>query len=333
MTTQVIEKNELSTFKQNRYIYHYLGLDIRSCNPSLSIKDAADCIGQMKSDPKFVYDYLVNHNAKIVDSTKVEKLILKEKVMKVKAKTKTQMCKDLYSKNNKLTTKQIATQVGCDHAVAWRALNVSKKASKKTNSSAKINGLLEYVKSKFIDSDINFNLETLAKYYNTEYKTKFTINQFGDGIKQLIRKNFISKIGKGMYGKYTNHRSKAAPACADKFIVKRISSGRLSFRLTDATKSYPDIDSRKIKKAIQNWSYANRVVHGHKIESSGYGKYSLVKVGESVSIPASKPVSKSVKTKVNVEDSALQIAASLYKMVGMDKAIKYIKWIENIKNG
>jgi hypothetical protein len=333
MTTQVIEKNELSTFKQNRYIYHYLGLDIRDCNPSLSIKDAADCIGQMKSDPKFVYDYLVNHNAKIVDSTKVEKLILKEKVVKVKAKTKTQMCKDLYSKNNKLTTKQIANQVGCDHAVAWRALNGSKKNLKKTKSSFEITGLSEYVKSKFIDSDDDFNLETLAKSYNTEHKTKFTINQFGDGVKELVKHNFISKIGKGMYSKYTNHRSKAAPACADKFIVKRISSGRLSFRLNDATKSYPDIDSRKIKKAIQNWSYSNRVVHGHKIESSGYGKYSLVKVDGSVSIPASKPASKHVKTKVDVEDSALQIAASLYKMVGMDNAIKYIKWIENIKNG
>lgn len=329
MTTEVIEKNESSTFKQNRYIYHYLGLDIRSCNPSLSIKDAADCISQMKSDPKFVYDYLVNHNAKIVDSTKVEKLILKEKTVKVEAKTKTQMCKDLYSKNSKLTTKQIATQVGCDHAVAWRALNgLKKKSPKKTKVSVKVAGLFEYVKNKFIDSDVDFNLETLAKSYNTEHKTKFTINQFGDSIKDLVKHNLISKIGKGMYGKYANHRSKAAPACADKFIVKKISSGRLSFRLSDATKSYPDVDSRKIKKAIQNWSYANKIVHGHKIESSGYGKYTLVKVNGSVSTTTSKP-----ETKVDVEDSALQIAASLYKMVGMDNAIKYIKWIENIKNG
>lgn len=332
MTTEVIEKNEPSTFKQNRYIYYYLGLDIRECNPSLSIKDAADCISQMKSDPKFVYDYLVNHNAKIVDSTKVEKLISKEKVVKIKAKTKTQMCKDLYSKNNKLTTKQIANQVGCDHAVAWRALNGSKKAPKKVKTSAKIIGLLEHVRSKFIDSDVDFSLETLAKSYNTEHKTKFTINQFGDGIKELVKHNLISKVGKGMYGEYTNHRSKAAPACADKFIVKRISSGRLNFRLSDATKSYPDVDSRKIKKAIQNWSYANRIVHGYKIESSGYGKYSLVKVDGSVSTPASKPV-KTKLDKVDIEDSALQIAASLYKMVGMDNAIKYIKWIENIKNG
>lgn len=326
--TVVAEAIQPSTYKQNRYLYHYLGLDVRGCN-SFSIKDADDCIKQMKSDPKFTYDYLISHNAKIVDSTKVEKLILKEKVVKVKTKTKTQMCKDLYSKNNKLTTKQIANQVGCDHAVAWRALNGLKKAPKKTKTSAKISGLLEYIKGKFIDSDIDFNLETLTKSYNTEYKTKFTINQFGDGVKELVKHNLISKIGKGMYGKYTNHRSKAAPACADKFIVKRISSGRFSFRLSDATKSYPDVDSRKIKKAIQNWSYANRVVHGHKIESSGYGKYSLIKVDGSVSIPASKPV----KTKVDMEDSALQIAASLYKMVGMDNAIKYIKWIENIKNG
>jgi hypothetical protein len=333
MTTETIDAIQSSTFKQNRYIYHYLGVDVRDCIPILSIKDAADCIKQMKSDPKFIYDYLVSHKAKIVDSTKVEKLISKEKVVKVKAKTKTQMCIDLYSKNNKLTTKQIAAQVGCDHAVAWRALNGKKKTLKKTKSSFEIAGLSEYVKNKFIDSDTNFNLETLAKSYNTEHKTKFTINHFGDSVKELVRHNLISKIGKGMYGKYTNHRSKAAPACADKFIVKKISSGKLSFRLSDATKSYPDVDSRKIKKAIQNWSYADRIVHGHKIESSGYGKYSLVKVDSSVSIPTSRPVSNSVKTKVVVEDAALEIAASLYRMVGMDKAIKYIKWIENIKNG
>jgi len=332
-----LEDSEKLTFKQSRYIFHYLGLDLRTCSSSLNKKDASDLIAQMKSDPKFVYDYLVGMKATIVDSSKIEKLISKEKVVKTKTKiTKTQMCKDLYSKNNKLTTKQIANKVGCDVAVAHRALAGIKKAVTVTKTRAKaktahgvIQGLHDHIRQNFIEHNLNFTTEDLAKSYNSEYETKFTINQFNCALKDLVKDKSISKIDKGVYSKYVNHKSKVASACADKFIVSRINSGKLKFSLNDPVKSFPDMEARKIKKAIQNWAYSNRVVHGHKIESSSYGKYILVKVDDSHTPSVNH--NSSVKSDSSIK--AMQVASSLYKMVGGEAAIKLIEIIADLKNG
>lgn len=320
-----------STFKQNRYIYHYLGLDVRSCNPQLLINDAVELIKQMKVDPKFVYDYLVDHKAKIVDSSKVEKLISKEKVMKVKTKTKTQLCKELYAKNKKLTTKQIASKIGCDIAVAWRAINGKTGHEGRVKSKVEgISGLELHIKKNYTDKNINFSVEDLANSYNTENETKYTINQFNKDLKILVAKNKLSKVDKSLYGNHTSKAKKIVSACADNFILKRINSGRLRFSLSDVSKTYPEVDSKKIKKAVQNWAYSGKSVHGHTIQSNGYGKYIITNKDEVVAI---NPVNTKEKISSDNTGKALEIAKTLYKMVGLEKAITFIKLIEDLKNG
>jgi hypothetical protein len=313
-----------STFKQNKYIFYYLGLDVRDCDPPLSIKDSIDLIKQMKSDPKFVYDYLVENKAKIVDSSKLEKLLLlrKEKTMKVKnKKTKIQLCQELYLKNKDLTNKQIAQQVGCHVASAARAL-ASLRKDAFDSSVLFTESLINHIKKNF--SSNNFSVEQLALSYNTEYETSFNINQFNRELKKMVRKNDITKTEK-LYA-VRSVSKKVVSACAGNFISKRIKSNKLKFSLDDASNEYSDVDSKKLKKSIQNWSYSRKTVHGHLIKSQGKGKYFLVAAGEGT-----------VETKASVgsmdnTSKALEIANSLYKMVGAQNGIKLLELIESLKN-
>jgi hypothetical protein len=320
-----------STFKQNRYIYHYLGLDIRDCDPSLSVKDAGDLIKQMKSDPKFVYDYLVENKAKIVDSSKLVKLTSKKEISmksiktKAKIKTKTEMCRDLYLKNKNITNKEIAEQVGCHNAVVSRAISSLKLTKKKRESRLSLKNLGGYINKNFSNKD--FSVEQLALSYNTTHNTEFTINQFNDSLKKMMKNNSVSKTEK-LYSTHTNGNKKVVSACASNFILKRINSKKLKFYLDDVSKEYPDVDSKKIKKAIQNWSYSEKLIHDHLIQSHGNGKYVLVN-SEHSPIPA---IVSSPRINTDNTGKALEIANSLYKMVGMQNAIKFLKLIESLKN-
>lgn len=332
MLHNVVNDSRLSTFKQNRYIYHYLGIDIRDCDPSLSIKDAAELIKQMKTDPKFVYDYLVENKAKVVDGSKIEKLISKEKPVKVirtklktKSKTKAEMCRDVYLKNKNLTNKEIAQQVGCHNAVVSRAISdLRSSKKKKTKSLLSVAMLSDHINKNF--SNIDFNVEQLALSYNKTHNVDFTINQFNETLNKMVKSSSLSKTEK-LYSTHTNGNKKIVSACASNFISKRINSKKLKFSLNDVSKEYPDVDSRKIKKAIQNWSYSEKLVHGHLINSQGKGKYILVS-----NVASKTTMHKIITTETDNTGKALEIANSLYKMVGIQNAIKFLKLIESLKN-
>lgn len=68
-----------STFRQNIYIKSVLGLDVFDLN--IDRKETTYLISEMKKDPKFVCDYLVQKGAKIVNQTKFNKAIQGEIVV------------------------------------------------------------------------------------------------------------------------------------------------------------------------------------------------------------------------------------------------------------
>lgn len=191
-----------STPKQKKYIFWHLGLDVKDC--SLSLGDAADLIGQMKKDPKFVYDYLIeNYGAKLVDPSKIKKAInKKEKSMNsLKEKTKADLCRELYESDNTLTAKQISQKVKCDLSVVYRSLASKPKNRTKVNVvSLKYRQVLNHIKkTPYLQSDNALTLENLAESYNESNKSSYSINDFSRCMAMIVKKGYGEKIGRGVY--------------------------------------------------------------------------------------------------------------------------------------
>jgi hypothetical protein len=328
-----------SSFRQNRYIFYYLGLDVRSCCPSLSSKDAFFLIKQMKNDPKFAYDYLIENNATIVDperfknvlsraSSKSDSKIGLKKTFSKEAPviiSKTKMCKDLFTKDNKLTNKEIANHVGCDISLACRATRcVRLKLNDKI-----IHDLLNYIKSNFNGS---FSVDDLALSYNNDHETNFKINDFNKELKKLSK--FIHKKGNA-YSIFSVGQKEVVSVCVNNFISKRIKSNKLKFSLDDLASEYSDVDSRKLKKAIQNWSYFKKIINGFLIKSNGKpGNYILFKADQPKLESKLVLSTKNIKSKIHssVSYDAIKMASSLHKLLGKQNAIELISLIESLKN-
>lgn len=194
----------IATPKQKRFIFWHLGLDLKKSS-NLSIDDAADLIGQMKKDPKFVYDYLVqNYGAKVLDPQKLQKAINKKEKSMTQQKTKAELCQDLYRSNSNLTAKQIAQKVDCDLSVVYRSLSkINNKSIEKTaskNSPLKYRQVLNHIKkTPNLQGDSALTLENLAESYNLTNGTSYSTNEFSRCMSMIVGKNYASKVGKGVY--------------------------------------------------------------------------------------------------------------------------------------
>lgn len=218
----MITKKDTSSFtpstpKQKKFIFWHLGLDVKECN--LSLSDAADLIGQMKKDPKFVYDYLVRCGAKVLNPEKLQKAINKKDKSMIKkgVKTKAEQCQELYKSDVTLTAKQIAEKVDCDLSVVYRSL--SKLDSKQKDLKQKIERkdpplkyrqVLNHIKkTPNLQGDSALTLENLAESYNQSNNTNYNTNEFSRCMVMIVKKNYASKVGKGVYSLVNN--TSAAP--------------------------------------------------------------------------------------------------------------------------
>ena len=279
----------------------------------------------MKKDPKFVYEYLVtNHNAQVIDAERIVNLATKEK--SVKTKTKTQLCQELYLKNKKLTTKQIAEKVGCNLSIAHRAIKSLPDSSiHKEESEVSSKNLIDFINENY-KSKKQFKLEELVASYNLINKTDYTINQFNSCLKILVNKSYLSKMEKGIYAFSTNtgvvkRKFNIISSCAAKFLLEKIKSESFDFNLNDLAEKYPDLDSGKLKKVIQNWSYSKKIIDGYRLNSVTPGVYTLSKGRKRI---------KTSKETDQPSVKAVEVAASLYKMVGLQDSIKLLELVHSI---